>query len=288
MSKLLTVLLLVLISTKAIIGHDSLLKEIESSSCQGYWELSYQHRYLKEADSLWQASNLDRSTFLYSKAAKRFELEENWRGLIKARNRIAQNLRMNFQFDSAISILQHNLDLIEKHLAGDPQEVAEAYFLLGVCYDWDRKKEMSLEAHNQALQIRKQLYGEMHFDVARGYAAIGNMFGYIDQFQNAVKYLGDAVEIFTNLNCENSLRAGRTYYSLASAYRGLADYERANIYGLKALSILTKTFSGDRARCNLLLGNINFQMAQFDDALKFFFSMRCMSFRLRIDFQQTK
>ena len=135
--------------------------------------------------------------------------------------------------------------------------------MLGVGYDWNRETDKSLAAHNQSLQIRRQLYGKDHFDVARGYAAIGDLYWYRDQFQQAVKFSGNAIDIINKLECGNTLRAGRTYYSLATAYRGLADFERANIYGSKALSILADKSYGDKARCNLLLGNINLQMARF-------------------------
>jgi CHAT domain-containing protein len=271
MNNLLMVLLLVLVSTQAIFSQESSTTEDGVSSCQGYWELSYQHSYLDEADSLWEINLLDPSYQAYTEAARQLSLEGNWRGVVKARNRLAEYYRMNAQFDSTISILNQNIKLIEQYLEGDSVEVAEVYFLLGVCYDWDRKLNRSLEAHNQAINIRIQLYGENHFDVARGYAAIGDMYGYLDQLEPAINFLSNAVDILNKLGCENSLRAGKTYYSLASAYRGLADYERANIYGSKALAILADHSSGDRARCNLLLGNINFQIDNFEDALQFFF-----------------
>ena len=271
MNKLLTAIILPALLATQVTGQDSAPGLQGTYPCQGYWEKSYKHPYLEEADSLWVLQKFKRAATLYALSAGKFEQEQNWKGLLKARNHIANSFRFPPSRDTSFSILRQNLVIIEKHLHNDPVERAEVYFIMGVCYDWNNQIDKALEAHNQALEIRMDLYGENHIDVALVNYAIGDMFVAYKQFTNAVKYLTRSRKTLENLGCQNSLQAGRTYYSLASAYRELADFDRANIYGLKALSILENNTVDDETRCYQLLGNIKLEMQDYEQSLHYLF-----------------
>lgn len=270
MKRFQTIVLLLVLSAVMVFGSavDSLKNT--SEPCNGFWEHSYKHPYLTEADSLWDQAKFKRASILYKPAAEKFEQEHNWKGLLKARNRISDNLRIASQFDSALSILNDNLQIIADHLDNDPDELAEAYFIMAVNYDWQRNLDKSLLTHNKALEIRINVYGENHIDVARGYHAIGEMYWYDDQNLNAVEYISKATSILGNLGCENSLQAGKTYYVIASAYRELADFQRAGIYGQKALAILENNIA-DRTRCYNLLGNLHSSMQNYEQSNQYNF-----------------
>lgn len=236
--------------------------------CIDYWELSYKHPYLKKADSLYDSERFDEALTLYQLAADKFEHEQSREGLLKARNRIADCFRFTPQKDSSFAILNHNLKIINKYFNDDPVERAEVYFIMGICYDWDNQSDKALEAFNRAVEIWMDLYAENHIDIARGYQAIGDMLAFDDQNLNALKYLSKAADILTNLNCKNSSTIGDTYYSLASVYRGLRDLEKANIYGLKTLSI----FENDpfkKSRCYNLVANVNQDKNEYEQSINY-------------------
>lgn len=261
--------LLILLLVIPAFGYVADTVEYVADPCDGYWELSYKHSYLTLADSLWHQDEISGATGLYEIAAEKFRKENNWKGLVKAMNRVSENFRMSFQFDTVIAILDGNLDIIAEHLNNDPAELAEVYYIIGKCYDWQREVQKSLQAHNQALEIRRDLFGENHFDIARGYRAIGEMFRYDDQSMNAEKYLAKAAYILVNLGCENSLEAGNTYYSLASTYRGLGDYDKASIYCIKALSVFENIYINtfdNRTNCYSLIANINFNKRNYEES----------------------
>ncbi len=272
MKRFQTIVLLLVLSTVMVFGSavDSLKNT--SEPCDGFWEHSYKHPYLTEADSLWDQDKFKRASSLYKLAAEKFEQEQNWKGLLKARNRISDNLRIASQYDSALSILNDNLQIIADHLEDDPVELAEVYFIIGVNYDYQRQLSASLEAHNKSLEIRRGLYGENHIDVAMSFRAIGEMYSFSQQqYLNAKKYFTNAINILEQLGCHNLLKAGDTYYSLASSYRSLKDYDKARIYGLKALSILESNTINDRTRCYNLLGNIHLELQNYEQSNQFNF-----------------
>jgi CHAT domain-containing protein len=270
MKRLLIALLLLICSISLVFSQDQTTNN-EPSRCGGYWKLSYKHPYLILADSLWEQAKFERASNLSQLAAEKFEQEKNWKGLLKARNRISQGLRIASHFDSALSILEKNLSLIENHLADDSVELAEVYFIMAVNHDWQRNLDKSFLTHNKGLEIRINVYGENHIDIARGYLAIGEMYWYDHQYLKAVEYLSKSISILENLGCENSLQAGKTYYVIASAYRELADFQRAVIYGKKALAILENSTLGDRTRCYNLLGNVHSSMQNYEQSNRYNF-----------------
>ena len=125
--------------------------------CADYWELSYKHPYLNRADSLWEYGESGKASALYEIASKKFEREENWRGLVKSTNRIGQNFIREYS-DSAITILEPNIEIIEKRLDNDPVELAELYLLIGSYYDIvGRNPEQSFQFHQRSLSIKTNL-----------------------------------------------------------------------------------------------------------------------------------
>jgi CHAT domain-containing protein len=224
-------------------------------ACTGYWELSYKHPYLKKADSLWEMEKFDQAVVFYRQALAKFQKKENWEGLLKSRNRIADSYRISYKPDTALTILNQNLNIVQEQLDSNPVDLAEVYFLIGRCYDWARKFDQALTAYNKALEIRVALYGEYHIDVAWEYIAMGDMYWYDDQNLNALKQLSKAVDVLLQAGCHDSQELGDTYYNLTTTYRALRDLERAEIYGIKALALFENNFS-KKARCYNSLANI--------------------------------
>ncbi len=242
-----------------------------TSACTDYWERSYKHPYLNKADSLRGAEQFNAALKLYQQAAENFKYQENWEGLLKARNLTSDILRTRYYYDTALLILEGNLKIIKEHLDSDPEHMAQVYHIQGVNYDWQKKYDFALESYLKALQIRIELYGEIHMDVVLTYSAIGEMYLYRDQFMNAKKYLSLAVDIIEKLNCNSLTQVGYTYYYLASAYRRLRDSEKAGIYGLKALSIHKSNTVTDQTRCYNLLGNLHHDMQNYSQSNQYNF-----------------
>ena len=238
-----------------------------SNSCAGYWELSYQHPYLEKADSLYGVERFTEALPIYQAAAKKFDRQRDWKGLLKARNRVADCFRFTPYLDSAFSILLGNLKIIEQHLENDSDEIAEVHFTMGICYDWNGQKENALTQYNRSLEIRINSYGEQHIDVARCYHAIGDMYGFYDQYLTAVEYLTKSNNILVKLDCTSSTAIGNTYYSLTHVFREMRDLERASIYGVKTLALFDNN-PFKKSRSFNLIANIYQNKGHFEESLE--------------------
>lgn len=236
--------------------------------CVGYWKLSYQHPDLVLADSLYAVERFSEALPLYQAAAEKFNRQLNWKGLLKARNRVADCFRFTSLADSAYSILQGNLEIIEEHFNNDPNEIAEVHFIMGICYDWGNQKDKSLEEFNKSLEIRIGLYGENHIDVVRGYKYFGDMLAWDSQNLIAKEFLSKAADLFETINCKNDAIIFEIYYSLAEVSRELRDLEKAEIYCMKAISL----FENDplsKSRSYNQLANIHEDQNKFEQSIRY-------------------
>ncbi len=272
MKRFQVIVLLLILSFVSIFGYVPDTLKNSSDPCKGSRELSYKHPYLTEADSLFNQGVRDQAYELYETAADKFEKEENWEGLVKARNMVAWKYLGLRELDTGIAILRNNLELIKEKLGPDFKEEARALSLLGVSYDIDGKIELSLDAHSQALNLNQKLYGKYHMDVAKNYIDIGTMYKFANQPSNAEKYLFKAAEIIEHIGCDVSLEAANNYYNLALTYRLQDDLEKAIIFGEKALAIFNSIETSSliyRTNALEILGSVAHDLKDYDKSLRY-------------------
>jgi len=245
---------------------------VEKDPCEGSKALSYKHPYLKKADALFDQGKRDQAFELYEIAADKLEKEENWQGLIRARNMVGRKYLALRELDTTLAILQNNLELINDKLGANHMEEARALSMIGVCYDMDGKIEQSLNVHSQALNLNLKLYGEYHMDVAKNYIDIGTMYQFANQPLNAERYLLKATEIIEILGCDVSLSAADNYYNLATTYRKQEDLEKAVIFGERTLAIINSIETIPllfKTNALELLGNVAHDLKEYDKSLQY-------------------
>ncbi len=270
-----TIVLLLVYPIVSVFSQNPATTHQDPTPCDGSRELSYKHPYLKDADSLFYSGKRNQAFGLYEIAAKNFEREKDWEGLIRARNMLSIKYRIENRRDIAIKLLLLNLQAFSKKNDLRPKEEATTLFELGICYDYEIKPDESLKYHNRALNIRKSLFGEHHLDVARSYLAIGqvHLYQYKDNIDAEI-FFRKSLEILESIGCERSLDGGNVYYYLGSTYRSQQDYNKAYVYGLKALSVFenlnidTRNF---RTNCYNLLANVSYGRKDYDEALQYNF-----------------
>lgn len=159
----------------------------------------FQHAYLAKADSLRNQRAYNEAIPLYQEAAKKFELDENWEGMVKAVNEWGHGLYRIYETDSAISILLVYLDEAEKTLNQAHPLIAETHFYLGKCYYQGHKTELSLKHHNKSLKIKTDLFGEEALELVDNYWGLGNVYmRRLNDLYQAEMYFKKAVFILEN------------------------------------------------------------------------------------------
>ncbi|SFX00252.1 CHAT domain-containing protein [Cytophaga hutchinsonii] len=121
--------------------------------------------------------------------------------------------------------------------------LSECYNTEGLI-DWLRgNDEKSLEYLNQALEIRKELFGEHTAQVAAVYNNMGLVYSGIDS-DEAVFYYENALEIYQSIYPENHPALAVAYSNLAQIYRKQEAYNTALTQYEKALEIWEQRYPG--------------------------------------------
>lgn len=144
---------------------------------------------------------------------------------------------------------------------------AEAFHVVGICFDVNRHFERSLVWYNQALEqwiMCRNKLGE-----AKTRNNIGRVCYETSRFKEAIPFLREAIELKSELKEYKSLAA--TYQNLGSVYERLSEYKRAMEVYYKALKISEKLGDVIRtAEINQNIGNIYHARENYRQAIEFF------------------
>ena len=197
--------------------------------------VKFAEQIFNRADSLSKAAQYDSAIFYFEKAGEIYlsiaqagEKEPPtiqssgdliaYKKYLTCQNKIAQNYRDKAQYDIAISILKNiintGIELFEKN----DFIVGSAYNALGLIYWQMGRYDEALDKYNQALEIAKFLYGNIHPAVASTYNNIGIIYK----------------DVFGGYHPN----VGRVYRSIAAIYTAQSKYDTALVFFQKAIGAL--------------------------------------------------
>ncbi len=232
----------------------------------------------KEANSLWKNGNYSQAINQLESAIKIYKTSMQWDNWIDCNQQMADYYIELSQYDSVRVRLDVVKDAIapnqisqvkQKVLEGKlvlqegMSDVAQRYFeealkiydtkfpknlkekadvsnLLGVSL-WNLgQKEKALDYYNQALNIRKKLYGDDHEIIAGSYNDIGLLYAN-DDLEKAAEYYQKAINIYEKKLGNTHPRVANLYNNLALLYQKQNDFSKSETFLEKVLAIRIKT-----------------------------------------------
>ncbi len=171
-----------------------------------------------------------------------------------------------FNTDSALYYCEQGLDLAEK--AGNRNQMAYCYHLMGNAYYMVAKYEKALYNYQQALTIRSELGDRQKESSTLG--NIGLVYSNLHDYGKAHEYLVQVANIkaeidsFSSAYCLSLIHLARNYFYMA-------DYPQALKYGLKALGISTnQSDSIGIANALDLVAGIYAKQGNFNSSLEYY------------------
>lgn len=127
---------------------------------------------------------------------------------------------------------------------------------LGVLYEREKKYFEALKHQEKALDIRQELYGDIHPDVALSLKEISSVFIELGRFEDAERNILQALEICKKVFAEDNLRTADCYNLLGLLYYKLDKNEKSLEYLAKVLKIRVKYLGEDhpsvqKTYCNI-------------------------------------
>ena len=147
------------------------------------------------------------------------------------------------QYELAIKYLEPCAEIASQDTTKEAQEFAARWFHL-IAYSYSRLGEYAkaIEIGTQALNIRKQLFGESHPDYAASLSGLALCYSNLGNYSKAVEIGTQALNIRKQLFGESHPDYAASLSGLALYYSYLGDYSKAVELGTQALNIVKLLF----------------------------------------------
>jgi tetratricopeptide (TPR) repeat protein len=146
--------------------------------------------------------------------------------------------------------------------------ISELYYLLGFGFNEVCQYNSALECYKKTLEIRENVSGKKHFDVAATYNNIGNIYKIQGHDQMALECLKKALEVNINILGEEHLSTATTYNNIAIVYSHLCEFSKALEFFHKALAIHEKILGQGHPSTAVTYNNIAGVYADQNDYVK--------------------
>ena len=150
---------------------------------------------------------------------------------------------------------------------------ASSYNDIGCIYDERGDYAKALDYYEKALQIRLQIYGEKHLDVAMSYNNIGGICDSRGNYALALKYYEKALHIKLQFYGKRHPDIATSYLSIGGIYADQGNYVQALVYYEKALQMWL-SFYGERHPDVVLfynnIGNVHSRQGEYSQALEYY------------------
>ncbi len=234
------------------------------------YENIYEHPYLKKADSLRSIQDYEAALEAYRAASIKFKQENKVQGEVAAMSMIGSIYTTYKKLDSASFYLKKSIHLLSP--SNKDYLLADVYYYLGIMYYYYYEPDSALFYHQQALSIRKNVFGSDSEEAAISYNDIGRIYRFIFlDFYRAEEYYTKALEIREKFSDADHLKdLAITCYHLATTNRLKGDLEKSITYGYQALNIFEEVNASDYYRlslCYSAIANSLFQSEKFEQLI---------------------
>ncbi len=173
--------------------------------------------------------------------------------------------------------------LLEKLPDVDPKLKANVLSDLGTTYGLLGNYQEALKYQKQALEIRRQLFGELHPDTATSFNNVGSIYGDMGNHKEALKYQEQALEILRQLFGEQHPNTATIITNVGSTYDNLGNHKEALKYHEQALAIQRQLLGEQHPDTALSLHKIGYTYGDLGKLIEaFHFSKQAYNIRSQI------
>ncbi|HZH31413.1 MAG TPA: tetratricopeptide repeat protein [Pyrinomonadaceae bacterium] len=140
-------------------------------------------------------------------------------------------------------LVKKALELLEQEHETDLKLKAHLLNDLGFCYGSLGDYKRHLEYAEKALEIRRELLGELHHDTATSFNNVGSVYGQLGDYKRSLEYAEKALEIRREVLSERHPDTAASFHNVGIAYGQLGEHKRSLEYAEKALEIRREVLS---------------------------------------------
>ncbi|MGB0526020.1 MAG: CHAT domain-containing protein [Flammeovirgaceae bacterium] len=211
--------------------------------------------YGKKGDQYYSKSLYNSSSFYYQQAADAFEQLAKKENDLKIWDQHFQYLYFkawNFsqlgKHQDAVDFILPQLERAQGILGNQHRQIANFYNGLGNAYQYVDQHKKSISCYNQAIAIKKHLYGENSVQVALTQSNVGVVYNDLGSYDSAIAVFEAALEIYFASGKVDRLASqiGNAYNNIGYSFRiGKNNNRVALEYFRKSLPYRLKAFGQD-------------------------------------------
>ena len=234
----------------------------------GYFEKGLFHENNYDSDS---------ARIYFSLALRYFDEAADYKGAVKAYNRLGNFFFRQGRYHQADSILNKGISIAEKHLDVDDPLFGAANYVLGGIHIEFGHLDLARSIHAKSLENRILNHGATHPDVALGHYEIGRTFYLQSDYVKALELFQKALDIQLKLDLEPKVLA-HTYNAIGAVFYFIADYTNSKRYFEKGLHAYLDgaEFSYSVFSTSILnnLGAVAYQEGDYEGAYDYYIKVR--------------
>ena len=226
-------------------------------------------------EKAWQISNEQplEAIILFEEAMQIYQKNEKWENYISSINIISSLLYGQFRKsgngEAFFENTQKAVSEAEKYLNTKSKFYANALSNLGLAYKNHRVNlQLALEYYHQSIKIMQET-GEEASNIAASYSNIGKLCRTFGDYDEGIRYLRKAEELFKLAPKKNQKKIARTYLSIGHQYRDKKEYREAleNYYSF--LKIFNQSPPASKSEIGSLIYSYNSISRIYSDQSQF-------------------
>lgn len=189
----------------------------------------------ENAKELYARAKFDEAQEQYLEAFVIFDALDLWDKKLMCLSRRAACFTRKGKFERALQILQDH-DTYYNEL-GASRGTGDLYNLIGVIHTLEGKYKASLDNHEIALKIRKEVFGENHNFVNSSLNNIAAVYKNQGRFKKALHMFYDVEKNYVKNKNQHSMQMAQTYLNIGNIHLELLYYEQAMEFYQKSLTL---------------------------------------------------
>ena len=177
-----------------------------------------------------------------------------------------ENFKMQHQNDSAAYYLEQRVQL-------DPTNTQWLDELADFLRYYLAQYDKALEYYQKALEIRKQVLGESHPDIALSYNSIGYIYSAQGDYALALEYYQQSLAIWKQVYGESHPDVALSYNDIGSIHASQGDYALALEYYQQSLAIWKQVYGESHPKVATSYNNIGYvysAQGDYDRAVEYY------------------
>jgi tetratricopeptide (TPR) repeat protein len=209
---------------------------------------------LKQADSLFTASNYEASIKVYKELLENYRKSDEWADYLKINLQIVQAYQIKGVFDSSFYFLKVSNEVINKYKIVNGNLLGTYYYFKGTTYSKTGEMDSSLQSLNLSMKFFNGGVNDSLLVLVK--RSIGNINFSVGKLDLALEFYKDALSIEISRSRPSEIMMAALFQNIGIVFTVTGNYDSARVYLNRSIILKEKTLA--KTDPQLAIGYLNY------------------------------